>query len=48
MQTNPAFCCPALVTEAMGETIEGVTGGSKNDLVIPYLKYARLRSRPGA
>jgi predicted CoA-substrate-specific enzyme activase len=59
VQTNPAFCCPALVTEAMAETIERVTGvpvvtltydgtgGSKNDLVIPYLKYARLRSRPG-
>jgi predicted CoA-substrate-specific enzyme activase len=58
VQTNPAFCCPALVTEAMGETIERVTGvpvvtltydgtgGDKNDLVIPYLKYARLRSRP--
>lgn len=57
VQTNPAFCCPALVTEAMGETIERVTGvpvvtltydgtgGSKNDLVIPYLKYARLRSQ---
>jgi predicted CoA-substrate-specific enzyme activase len=60
VQTNPAFCCPALVTEAMGETIERVTGvpvvtltydgtgGSKNDLVIPYLQYARLRSHPSS
>ena len=52
-QISPAFCCPALVTEAMGRVIEkktGIpmvsitydgTGGSKNDIVIPYLKYPR-------
>lgn len=50
VQTNPAFCCPSLVTEAMAGEIERVTGipvvtieydgtgGSKNDAVIPYLK----------
>lgn len=53
VQTNPAFCCPSLVTEAMAREIESVTGvpivtitydgtGSfKNDLVVPYLKYPR-------
>jgi predicted CoA-substrate-specific enzyme activase len=50
VQTNPAFCCPSLVTEAMAEDIERVTGvpvvtltydgtGTfRNDLVAPYLK----------
>jgi predicted nucleotide-binding protein (sugar kinase/HSP70/actin superfamily) len=53
VQVSPAFCCPALVTEAMARVIEkktGIpmvsitydgTGGSKNDIVIPYLKYPR-------
>jgi predicted nucleotide-binding protein (sugar kinase/HSP70/actin superfamily) len=53
VQVSPAFCCPALVTEAMARIIEkktGIamvsitydgTGGSKNDIVIPYLKYPR-------
>ena len=51
IQTNPAFCCPSIVTEAMGQDIERVTGvpivsltydgtGSfKNDVIIPYLQY---------
>lgn len=50
VQTNPAFCCPSLVTEAMGKDIESLTGvpvlsitydgteTSKNDVIIPYLK----------
>jgi predicted CoA-substrate-specific enzyme activase len=50
VQTNPAFCCPSLVTEAMSRRIEELTGvpvvtltydgtGSpKNDLVLPFLK----------
>ncbi|MFC1862492.1 acyl-CoA dehydratase activase [Thermodesulfobacteriota bacterium] len=54
VQTSPAFCCPSIVTEAMGRKIEdktGVpivsvtydgTGGNKNEVVIPYLKYPRL------
>jgi len=53
VQTNPAFCCPSLVTEAMSQNIESVTGipivtieydgtgGFKNDDIIPYLKYPR-------
>ncbi len=53
VQTNPAFCCPALVTEAMARKIEkktGIpvvsvtydgTGGNKNDVIIPYLEYPR-------
>ncbi|RJQ56464.1 MAG: hypothetical protein C4530_14595 [Desulfobacteraceae bacterium] len=53
VQTSPAFCCPALVTEAMAWKIEkktGVpivsitydgTGGIKNDAILPYLKYPR-------
>jgi predicted CoA-substrate-specific enzyme activase len=55
VQASPAFCCPALVTEAMAHRIERVTGvpvvsvtydgigGSKNDVIIPYLAYARVR-----
>jgi predicted CoA-substrate-specific enzyme activase len=53
VQTSPAFCCPALVTEAMAKEIEnktGVpvvsitydgTGGNKNEAIIPYLKFPR-------
>jgi predicted CoA-substrate-specific enzyme activase len=49
VQTNPAFCCPSLVTEAMASRIEELTGvpvvtltydgtGSvKNDRIVPYL-----------
>jgi hypothetical protein len=55
VQASPAFCCPALVTEAMASGIERVTGvpvvsvtydgigGSKNDVIIPYLAYAPVR-----
>ncbi len=53
VQTSPAFCCPALITEAMARDIENKTGipmvsitydgtgGSKNDVIIPYLTYPR-------
>jgi predicted CoA-substrate-specific enzyme activase len=53
VQASPAFCCPALVSEAMTRRIEQVTGvpvvsitydgigGSKNDAIVPYLKYPR-------
>ena len=56
IQTNPSYCCPSLVTEAMASKIEEVTGipvvtieydgtaGIKNEDVIPYLKYRRERS----
>jgi predicted CoA-substrate-specific enzyme activase len=51
IQTNPSYCCPSLVTEAMTARIEEMTGipvvtieydgtsGRKNDVIIPYLKY---------
>lgn len=53
VQTNPAYCCPSLVTEAMSSHIEKLTGipvvsieydgtgGSKNDDIIPYLKLRK-------
>ncbi len=53
VQTNPSYCCPALVTEAMAGEIERITGipvltieydgtgGPGNDDIIPYLKYPR-------
>jgi hypothetical protein len=55
VQASPAFCCPALVTEAMAHRIEQVTGvpvvsitydgigGSKNEVIVPCLKYPRVR-----
>ncbi len=56
VQTNPAFCCPSLVTEAMAGEIERETGvpvvtvtydgtaSPKNDVVVPYLELADRRS----
>ncbi len=55
IQTNPAYCCPSLITEAMTPRIEEITGipvvtieydgtsGIKNEDIIPYLKYRRMR-----
>lgn len=55
VQTSPAFCCPSLVTEAMAKKIEDKTGtpmvsitydgtgGNKNDIIIPYLRYSAER-----
>ncbi len=49
VQTNPSFCCPALITEAMASKIEektgipivtityDISGGNKNRILIPYL-----------
>jgi predicted nucleotide-binding protein (sugar kinase/HSP70/actin superfamily) len=60
VQVSPAFCCPALVTEAMASRIEQITGvpvvavtydgigGSKNDVIVPYLKYPRMRPVAGS
>jgi hypothetical protein len=57
VQTNPAFCCPSLVTEAMARRIEELTGvpvvtltydgtGSfKNDRIVPYLASIQEPSR---
>ena len=56
VQTNPAFCCAGLVTEAMAAKIEektkvpivsityDVSGGNKNEVIIPFLKYQRIQS----
>jgi len=53
VQTNPAFCCPALITEAMTRRIKHITGvpvvtvtydgtsESKNDILLPYLVAAK-------
>ena len=53
IQASPALCCASLITEAMRERIEAVTGvpvvsvtydgtgGRKNDVVIPYLRYPK-------
>jgi predicted nucleotide-binding protein (sugar kinase/HSP70/actin superfamily) len=55
VQANPAYCCPALVTEAMGNRIEEVTGvpvvtvtydgtaSAWNDVIVPYLAWPRRR-----
>ncbi len=55
IQTNPAFCCPALITEAMTRKIKAVSGVpvvtvtydgtsvDKNDIILPYLVAARER-----
>ena len=53
VQVSPAFCCPALITEAMAKDIKTNTGipvvsitydgtrSNKNDVIIPYLNYQR-------
>ncbi len=58
IQTSPAFCCPSLITEAMAGEIEkktGIpvvsvtydgTGGNKNEVIIPYLRFPREIRRP--
>ncbi|MCD4677942.1 MAG: acyl-CoA dehydratase activase [Desulfobacula sp.] len=50
VQTNPAFCCPGLITEAMAQKLEAkinvpivsvtydVSGGNKNKVIIPFLQ----------
>ena len=55
IQTNPAFCCPALITEAMTRKIKAVSGvpvvtvtydgtsEGKNDIILPYLVAATER-----
>jgi predicted CoA-substrate-specific enzyme activase len=53
VQVSPSFCCPSMVTEAMTDKIEantgvpvvGITydlsGGNKNNVIIPFLKFSR-------
>jgi len=55
VQTNPAYCCPSLVTESMSAKIEKLTGipivsieydgtvSKKNEDVIPFLKLAQKK-----
>ncbi|MEN6374315.1 MAG: acyl-CoA dehydratase activase [Smithella sp.] len=57
VQTNPAFCCAGMVTEAMAQRIEefsGVpvvtlnydgTGKNINQKIRPYIKYPRNKSK---
>lgn len=57
VQTNPAFCCPALVTEAMAQEIRRITGipvvtltydgtgGNKNDIVVSHLNSVTRNAR---
>ncbi len=52
VQTNPSFCCPALITEAMTRRIRDITGvpvvtltydgtsDRRNDVVVPYIRRA--------
>jgi predicted nucleotide-binding protein (sugar kinase/HSP70/actin superfamily) len=52
VQTNPSFCCPALITEAMTRRIREKTGvpvvtltydgtsDRRNDSVVPYIRKA--------
>jgi predicted nucleotide-binding protein (sugar kinase/HSP70/actin superfamily) len=58
VQTIPALCCASLITEAMAREIEKKTGtpvvsvtydgtgGNKNDIIIPYLRYSTVK-HPG-
>jgi predicted CoA-substrate-specific enzyme activase len=58
VQTSPAFCCPALITEAMAALIEKIshtpivsitydgTGGGKNEVITPYLKFPWQKEPP--
>lgn len=57
VQASPALCCASLVTESMRKRIEQVTntpvvsvtydgtGGFKNDVIVPYLKYRRKKQQ---
>ncbi len=57
VQTNPAFCCPGLITEAMGQKLEkktgvpivsityDVSGGNKNKVIIPFLKNKEIKNQ---
>jgi len=54
VQTNPSYCCPALVTEAMTRKIRELTGvpivtvtydgtsDKMNEVIVPYIQKARL------
>ena len=54
VQTNPSFCCPALVTEAMTQKIKEKTGvpvvtltydgtsDRMNEVIVPYIQSAMV------
>jgi predicted CoA-substrate-specific enzyme activase len=60
VQTSPGFCCPSMVTEAMARDIERLTGvpvvsitydGTgqyMNEVIVPYVKFAKGRAPVGA
>lgn len=60
VQTNPSYCCPSLVTEAMASEIERITGvpvvtieydgigGMKNGDIVPYLRYLHAKEKASA
>jgi predicted nucleotide-binding protein (sugar kinase/HSP70/actin superfamily) len=57
VQTNPAYCCPSLVTEAMTHKIKEITGipvititydgtsAKMNDAIVPYIHSAERNER---
>jgi hypothetical protein len=59
VQTTPAFCCPGLITEAMAARLEATTGvpivsitydvsgGNKNKVIVPFIKYFKRRDPAG-
>jgi predicted CoA-substrate-specific enzyme activase len=60
VQTNPSYCCPALVTEAMTRRIRELTGipvatltydgtsNRMNDAIVPYIRSAMAKSEDSA
>jgi predicted CoA-substrate-specific enzyme activase len=54
VQTNPSYCCPSLITEAMTSKMEKISGvpivtieydgtsSNKNESIIPFLKYMKV------
>jgi predicted nucleotide-binding protein (sugar kinase/HSP70/actin superfamily) len=57
IQTNPSYCCPALVTEAMTRRIREITGvpvvtitydgtsSRMNEVIVPYIRSASAEAR---
>ena len=58
VQTNPAFCCAGLITEAMAQKLEekidvpivsityDVSGGNKNKVILPFLMKSGEKQYP--
>ena len=57
--TGPSYCCPSLVNETFAKTVEQSSGipvvsieydgigGSKNDRIVPFLKFPRFGPATG-